>query len=180
MFSSPSQGPMAGGAAGSGIQSFAPAAAPGGGGGGIGITPGGSVDTAVEMASSLFPGAGQAAATGMKLANRAIQFGGQVAGIAVGGLMETFLPHGSPLADPGKSWFGKIAAGVAGARPALPNMAQQKAQPQQPGSPASGQGSGPPPGPPVGVQINNPTFQGSDHSVANEINRHQGATYGGW
>lgn len=175
-------GPGLGGAAQSSVlPSYAPAAAPGGGGGGIGITPGGSVDTAMEVASSLFPGVGQAAQTGMKLANRAIQFGGQVAAIGVSGLMETFLPHGSPLADPSKSWFGKVVGGIGGARPALPNQAQQKAPPAggQPGSPASGQGSGPPPGPPgVGVQINNPTFQGSDHSVANEINRHQGWWYG--
>lgn len=114
-------------------------------GGGLGITPGGTIDTAIGVAASgldlLAPGAGQAAQTGMKLANRAIQYGGQVAGIATQGLMDTFLPTGgSELAN--KSWVTKILGGIAGAAPALPNMAgkataeknpQQGNQGQQPG-----------------------------------------------
>ncbi|QSM90545.1 Gp22 [Mycobacteroides abscessus subsp. bolletii] len=113
--------------------------------GGVGITPGGTIDTAIGVAASgldlLAPGAGQAAQTGMKLANRAIQYGGQVAGIATQGLMDTFLPTGgSELAN--KSWVTKILGGIAGAAPALPNMAgkataeknpQQGNQGQQPG-----------------------------------------------
>lgn len=68
------------------------------------------------------PGAGQAAQVGIKLANRAIQYGAQVAGIGASGLMETFLPRGgSELAN--KSWLTKIAGGIAGARPAIPNLA---------------------------------------------------------
>lgn len=68
------------------------------------------------------PGAGQAAQVGIKLANRAIQYGAQVAGIGASGLMETFLPRGgSKLAN--KSWLTKIAGGIAGARPAIPNLA---------------------------------------------------------
>jgi hypothetical protein len=98
----------------------------GSGKGGVGMTPGGTLDSAMGMAASgldlLAPGAGQAAQTGMKLANRAIEYGGQVAGIGVQGLMDTLLPTGgSELAS--KSWATKILGGIAGAAPALPNMA---------------------------------------------------------
>lgn len=102
--------------------------------GGVGITPGGTIDTAMGVAATgldlLAPGAGQAAQTGMKLANRAIQYGGQVAGIATQGLMDTFLPTGgSELAN--KSWLTKILGGIAGAAPALPNMAGKSTAPQK-------------------------------------------------
>ncbi|MDO3208689.1 phage tail tape measure protein [Mycobacteroides abscessus] len=107
--------------------------ASGSGKGGVGMTPGGTLDTAIGMAASgldlLAPGAGQAAQTGIKLANRAIQYGGQVAGIGVQGLMDTFLPTGgSELAN--KSWITKIVGGIAGAAPALPNMAGKSTAPQ--------------------------------------------------
>lgn len=107
--------------------------ASGSGKGGVGMTEGGTLDTAMSMAASgldlLAPGAGQAAQTGMKLANRAIQYGGQVAGIGVQGLMDTFLPTGgSELAN--KSWITKIVGGIAGAAPALPNMAGKSTAPQ--------------------------------------------------
>lgn len=109
------------------------------GSGGVGITPGGSIDTAINLAASAFPGVGQAAATGIKLANRAIQYGGQVAGIGVQGLMETFLPTGgSELANNG--WLTRLVGGLAGAAPAIPNTAgkmteqsQQAAGVPQPG-----------------------------------------------
>ncbi|MBF9316556.1 phage tail tape measure protein [Mycobacteroides chelonae] len=113
--------------------------ASGSGKGGVAMTEGGTLDTAMSMAASgldlLAPGAGQAAQTGMKLANRAIQYGGQVAGIGVQGLMDTFLPTGgSELAN--KSWITKIVGGIAGAAPALPNMAgKSTAPPAQQGSP---------------------------------------------
>lgn len=107
--------------------------ASGSGRGGVGMTEGGTLDTAMSMAASgldlLAPGAGQAAQTGMKLANRAIQYGGQVAGIGVQGLMDAFLPTGgSELAN--KSWITKIVGGIAGAAPALPNMAGKSTAPQ--------------------------------------------------
>jgi hypothetical protein len=58
----------------------------------------------------------------MKLANRAIQFGGQAAGIGVQGLMDTFLPTGgSELAQ--NNWLTRIAGAVGAAAPALPNLA---------------------------------------------------------
>lgn len=113
--------------------------ASGSGKGGVGMTPGGTLDTAMGLAASgldlLAPGAGQAAQTGMKLANRAIEYGSQVAGIGVQGLMDTFLPTGgSELAN--KSWLTKIVGGIAGAAPALPNMAGKATAP-----PASGPGA---------------------------------------
>lgn len=118
--------------------------ASGSGKGGVGMTEGGTLDTAMGMAASgldlLAPGAGQAAQTGMKLANRAIQYGGQVAGIGVQGLMDTFIPTGgSELAS--KSWLTKIMGGIAGAAPALPNMAGKSTAPPNPQG-QKGQGGG--------------------------------------
>ena len=70
---------------------------------------------------AMAPGAGAggalasaAAQIGIDEINRAIQYGSQVAGIAVSGLMETFLPNESPLADIGGGWLGRIAGAVAG------------------------------------------------------------------
>ena len=107
--------------------------ASGTGQGGVGMTPGGTLDTAMGVAASgldlLAPGAGQAAQTGIKLANRAIQYGGQVAGIATQGLMETFLPTGgSELAN--NNWITRLVGGLAGAAPALPNVAGKGSQPK--------------------------------------------------
>ncbi|SIJ55584.1 phage tail tape measure protein [Mycobacteroides abscessus] len=109
--------------------------ATGSGAGGVGITPGGTIDTAIGMAASaadiFAPGAGQAAQTGIKLANRAIQFGAQAAGIGVQGSMDTVLPTaGSELAN--KSWLTKILGGVAGAAPAIPNVAGKATAPPNP------------------------------------------------
>lgn len=109
--------------------------ATGSGAGGVGITAGGTIDTAIGMAASaadiFAPGAGQAAQTGIKLANRAIQFGAQAAGIGVQGLMDTVLPTaGSELAN--KSWLTKILGGVAGAAPAIPNVAGKATAPPNP------------------------------------------------
>ncbi|WP_220457772.1 hypothetical protein, partial [Vibrio marinisediminis] len=70
--------------------------------------------------------------------NRAIQYGGQVAGIAVQGLMETFLPNGSPLADIQGGWLGRVAGAVGGMAAAAPNLAGAfgqalQSKPQEPG-----------------------------------------------
>lgn len=123
------------------------------GGGGVGIDGGGLLGTAMAAGGTaldlMAPGAGQAAQIGMKLLNRTIQYGSQAAGIGVSGLMETFLPSGSPLGNLGNSWFGKLAAGFASARPALPNTAGQQAPPNPN---AQGQGSGQP-GTSVGTNI---------------------------
>lgn len=120
--------------------------ASGSGKGGVGMTPGGTLDTAMGVAASgldlMAPGAGQAAQTGMKLANRAIQFGGQAAGIGAQGLIDTLLPTGgSELAN--KSWVTKILGGIAGAAPALPNMAGKATAEKNPGQSGQGQQQGP-------------------------------------
>jgi hypothetical protein len=103
---------------------------------GLGGLPMQAITTAVAAAGpaldAIAPGASQAAQIGVQLANRTAAFAGQLAGIGVSGLLETFLPHGSPIADPGKSWLGKIASGFAGARPALPNTAGQQSPAGQP------------------------------------------------
>lgn len=119
------------------------------------------------------PGAGQAAQMGMKLLNRTIEYGGQAAGIAAGGLMETFLPTGgSDLAN--NNWLTRIMGGLAGAAPALPNLAggKGKAQPPLDGQQgqAGQQGQG-------GVQIGDinvtnqrPTEDGTGRDIAYHLN----------
>lgn len=81
----------------------------------------------------------------MKLASRAIQYGGEVAAIGVQGLMQTFLPVGSEKA--GASWFARGAGALAGAKPALPNLAgkggPQAMQPGQQQGTQAGQPVGP-------------------------------------
>lgn len=80
---------------------------------------------------------GQAAAAladmGVKVLNRTAAYAGQMAGIGAQGLMETVLPSGdNPLSNIGNSWLGKLAGGLVGARPALPNMASQQSPLQAP------------------------------------------------
>lgn len=88
---------------------------------GIGIGGGiiGAAQSAGAGAANMFaPGAGAGAQIAMDLINRAIGFGGQAVGIGIGGLMETFLPVESELADPMRGWFGKGIGALAGVRPA--------------------------------------------------------------
>ncbi|MCV7226522.1 hypothetical protein [Mycolicibacterium komossense] len=95
---------------------------------GIGFSGGiiGAAESAAASGAGAFPG-GAAAAAGAQIGideiNRAIGFGAQAAGIGVEGLMQTFLPVESELADPMRGWFGKILGGVAGIRPAAKNVA---------------------------------------------------------
>ncbi len=170
------------------MSSLAPTANPDGGGLGLGGLPMAGIQAATAGLSAVAPGMGQAAQMGVQLANRTAQFAGQLAGIGVGGLMETFLPHGSPLADPGKSWLGKLAGGLAGARPATPNaagggeggQAGQSAPPQTPEQAAALQGQnggGQSNGPMVHVEnMNNYTPDGGQ-SVANQVGRLQMSSY---
>lgn len=145
------------------------------GGGGFGIDGGGLLGTAMAAGGTALdltaPGAGQAAQIGMKLLNRTIQYGSQAAGIGVSGLMETFLPSGSPLGSIGNSWFGKLAAGFASARPALPNVAGQQAPPNPNGQ---GQGNGQP-GTSVGTNIEKLEYnnhQASEDRAGADLSRH--------
>ena len=132
------------------------------GGGGIGVG-GGAMDAAMMAAGGLdllAPGAGQAAQTGMKLANRSIQYGGQLAAIGVSGLLETFGLSDSAIGDPSKSWLGRAVAGLSGAKPATPGSAGQTQAPapkqEQQGDPndpnAHGQKGGAKPGPTVHIE----------------------------
>jgi hypothetical protein len=120
----------------------APTTGPGGGSG-IGITPGGTIDTALGMAAAAFPGLGTAAQTGMKLASRTIQYAGQVAGIAADGWLQTLLPAESQKA--GSGWLQRGVGALASVKPALPNMAGGKAPSAQIGQAAQGQPGQPPP-----------------------------------
>ncbi|RFZ40878.1 hypothetical protein DAVIS_02843 [Mycobacterium marinum] len=76
--------------------------------------------------------ANQAMQIGFQLANRAIGYGGQFLGILGSGLIETFLPNDSPLADPTNNLFGKVALGIAGAHPSPKNLAGQSAMQLKP------------------------------------------------
>ncbi|AXN50933.1 hypothetical protein MMRN_38380 [Mycobacterium marinum] len=69
-----------------------------------------------------------AAQIGIDEINRAIGFGAQAAGIGVGGLLETFVPNESALADFSGGWFGRIAGAVAGVNAQVPNIAGQVGQ----------------------------------------------------
>lgn len=103
-----------------------------GGGGLLGML-GSAAQGAIGLAASgaaggMDGGMGGAAASamagiGIQEIQRAISAGGQYVGALAGGLLETFSLNDSALADPGKSWLGRIGVAVAGARPALPNSA---------------------------------------------------------
>ncbi|APE14085.1 hypothetical protein BOH72_01445 [Mycobacterium sp. WY10] len=87
-----------------------------------------AIAAAGMMGGGMDGGAGGAAASalaqiGIDLANRGIAYGAQVAGIGAQGLLETFLPVESQLADPTRGWFGRILGGVAGIRPVADNLA---------------------------------------------------------
>lgn len=178
-------------AAGPSVTSQAPSAGPGGGGftgfgGSMFDTVAGAAAMAAPALDAMAPGAGQAAKTGVQLANRTIGYIGQLAGIGVSGVMETLLPHGSEGADPNKSWVGKIASGVAGARPALPNTAggQNPAGPSAPPqtpeqaqslqAQTSGGQSG---GPMVHVENMNNYSNDGGQSISNQIARTQMSSY---
>lgn len=134
------------------------------GGGLIGLAGslGSSAAGAAGMATmGMDGGAGGAVASaamqiGIQEGMRAISYAGQLAGIGVGGLMETFSLNDSALADPGKSWFGRIAMGVAGARPALPNSAGASGGNENKDMAESGKtGANEPPGPMDPTQLQN-------------------------
>jgi TP901 family phage tail tape measure protein len=154
------------------VAGNAPAAGSGKGFGGVGGAP----LQAASMAASLVPGGQQ----GMQLANRALAFAGQSLAIGLSAIPQTFLPSGSPLGDPGRSWFGKILGGFSGARPVKENTAgqNQPAMPPPPppqGTPASGAGTGTPPGPLIGELHYSGTKDDGQHfarDVARQINAH--------
>jgi hypothetical protein len=138
---------------------------------------GGLIGSAAGAAASALdvvaPGTGQAAQTATKLINRGIQFGGQLAGIGVNGLIDTFsLSDDTGLGNLQQSWFGRLAAGFAGAKPALPTSAGQTQTPAKqvdPNTTEHGTGGGQPPGPTVHIENFSPQDGQSGQSIANEI-----------
>ncbi|PQE02207.1 hypothetical protein CYL16_01175 [Mycobacterium sp. EPG1] len=69
----------------------------------------------------------------MQLANRTIGYAGQVAGIGVDGLLETFTLGGSDgSSGRQESWIGRIAAGFAGAGAQIPTTAGNTETPMKP------------------------------------------------
>lgn len=174
--------PMGGPSGATQIGGISPVAHGSGGAGGFGIASGGPVDTALAAGTmaldAMAPGAGQAAQMGIKLANRAIQFGGQAAAIGVGGLMETFLPTGgSELAN--NNWLTRIAGGIASAAPALPNIAggkkgqeqQQALTPQQAAAQQAAQGSTNSGGNTTNIEVHNE--RASEDGTGRDIAWHQ-------
>ena len=151
---------------------------------GLGGLPMAAIQGAISAgggAGSMFGGQAAAAAAqvGMELANRAVAFGGQAASIGVSGLMETFLPSGDNAnASISNSWLGRVAGGLAGARPATPNMAgqaatpEQKQQGQESGQPQTQQGAGQN-GEQVGVKIENYNVTKGEDRAGQDLARHQ-------
>lgn len=138
---------------------------------------------AASSAGGMFPGGGAAGAAAAAMAqigideiNRGIQFAGQSAMIGVSGLLETLSLNDSPLADPSKSWLGRLAIGLSGAKPSMPNMAGMMAP-----KPAGMVGSGD-----QGVKnvdqsttinyTNNSPIQTEDRA-GKDLARHQSAAY---
>jgi Transglycosylase-like domain/Phage-related minor tail protein/Peptidase_C39 like family len=165
-------------------------------GGQAGVTPGGIIDSAIGGIGGMFPGGGAVAQLAEKEANRAIQFGGQAAGILAQGALDTFIPlGGSKLAS--QNWGVKILGGLAGAKPALPNTAGTKADENKgPGdkplapNDAGGKTANPAdPNDPNGQQGNGngnggPTYNTTIHthtddpqSLAKEVTHAQGVSY---
>jgi TP901 family phage tail tape measure protein len=146
--------------------------APAGSGAGAVAPMGGAAAGAGAGAASL--GIGLAIQIAMQEAQRAIQYAGAVGGIAASGLMQTFLPTGgSQLAQ--NSWLTRIAGGLAGARPQVPNAAG-KSTTQAGGAPPPPGGGGGQGGQGQGetkmmthngdVNINAPSGDGKDIAAA--------------
>jgi hypothetical protein len=132
--------------------------------------------------------------TAMKLANRGIEFGAQVAGIGAQGLMETFLPAGgSELAQ--NNWLTRWAGGIAGAAPSIANLAgganasnqstlagvggpptpeQVAAQGMDPNR-SQHTGTGAPAGPYTGVSIQNYVVAATEDRAGQDLARYQPA-----
>lgn len=84
------------------------------------------LDAAMGAASALdamMPGAGAAAKIGIQLMNRTAGYVAQNAGILASGALETLSVGDNPKGSLGAGWLGKVIGGLAGAAPALPNIA---------------------------------------------------------
>lgn len=150
--------------------------AQGGGEGGIGL--GGMALDGIMAATSgldmMAPGAGAAAKIGIQLANRTAKYAGQVAGIATSGVFETLSLGDNPKGSIGNSWFGKLAGGLAGARPAIPNAAGKAPAPPNP----NGEGQNPnAPGGGVTNNINVKNEKATEDYTGGDIASHLSATH---
>ncbi|UXA19555.1 hypothetical protein KXD98_08135 [Mycobacterium sp. SMC-4] len=116
------------------IPGQSPQPIPGAGSGmnqGISGIPLAALQSAAGGLDALAPGAGAAANLGIQLANRAIGYGAQQVGNLWSGFFETFTLSGSGgMTDPLKTLPGRLLAGIAGARPSIPNVAGQPAGPR--------------------------------------------------
>ncbi|WP_370501156.1 phage tail tape measure protein [Mycolicibacterium sp. jd] len=122
------------------IPGQSPGVVPGAGAGMTGAIGGIPLAAGQAAASSLdllAPGAGAAANVGIQLLNTAIGYGGRQIGNLWSGLFETLSLSGSDggMTDPLKTLPGRVLAGIAGARPSLPNTAGGGVQPQPQGDP---------------------------------------------
>lgn len=152
------------------IGGVAPASGTGSGFGGLGGLPMAGLQTAASSLDMLAPGAGQAAQVGIQLLNRGAAFAGQAGGIIAGGVMDALIPHESELA--GKSWFTKLAGGLAGAKPELPNTAGDKPPaPQQQGGDTHIHN-----GDQIGVKIDDYHGKQGEDAAGADLARHQAAT----
>ena len=172
------QAAMMAATSGGGMAGMAAGAGAGGGGGGAG----GGVGAAIASLGM---------ETAMKLAERGIEYGAQVAGIGAQGLLETFLPAGgSELAS--NNWLTRIVGGIAGAAPAMANLAGGAAASNQSTLPGVGAptpeqiaaqgmdpnraqhtGTGAPAGPYTGVNIQNYVVQASEDRAGQDLARYQ-------
>lgn len=83
---------------------------------------GAAVGAGAMAADAFAPGSGAAVQIAGQVLQRSIKLGGQLAGVGVQGLMETFLPTGaSEIAN--DNWLTRIGGGFAGVGAQLPNMA---------------------------------------------------------
>ena len=130
---------------------------------------------ALSTAAGAVPGLGAAAQVGMQLANRAIAYAGQSVGIGVSGLLETFSLGDNPLSSLGSTWFGKLASGFAGARPALPNKAGQA--PPNPNSAQQGAQNGAQGGNTINNTVNLKNERASEDQTGGQVARHLESVY---
>lgn len=111
--------------------------------------------------------AGALAQMGIEELNRAIAFAGQAAGIGVSGLMETFLPTGgSELAN--NNWLTKIAGGIVGMKPLLPNFANVSGAANDV---QQAQNSGNPQGGTANVNVTQNNYEQNGNSATSDLER---------
>ena len=132
----------------------------------------GAAEGAAAMAADAFmPGTGALVQMGSQILNKTIEFGGKVAGIGVSEIGDFFSIGDNPRASLGNSWLGRMAGGIAGAKPALPNLAGKKPPDAMTGDqaskPAAGGGQG---GNTFNTTVNN--NRATEDGTGRDLNRH--------